>query len=187
MKFRMTLTPASGFQSGQYRMIEICSTDLENLIDPRFQKDISADTSWAEKFQKIYWQAAGHDFETGGKTLTLRIFEERYMDQFIELAEEYKDINLWSKYLSLPESVREDEKLVAAMRHLDYTVNITWVMEHYNAAAKYLNSGDDPVEATGGSHWQKYMHPKYQKRKFFPGLWSEQEKEDWGKDQPMSA
>jgi len=32
LKFRMSLLPASGFQSGQYRMIEICSTDLINLV-----------------------------------------------------------------------------------------------------------------------------------------------------------
>jgi tryptophan 2,3-dioxygenase len=37
MKFRNTLTPASGFQSAQYRLIEFCCTDLINLIDHRFR------------------------------------------------------------------------------------------------------------------------------------------------------
>jgi tryptophan 2,3-dioxygenase len=32
MKFRNTLTPASGFQSAQYRLIEFSSTDLINLL-----------------------------------------------------------------------------------------------------------------------------------------------------------
>src|SRR5690349_925841 len=32
LQFRMSLLPASGFQSGQYRMIEIYSTDFINLI-----------------------------------------------------------------------------------------------------------------------------------------------------------
>ena len=36
-KFRHTLTPASGFQSAQYRMIEFASTELINLIDERLQ------------------------------------------------------------------------------------------------------------------------------------------------------
>lgn len=31
LKFRMALLPASGFQSAQYRLIEICSTDMINL------------------------------------------------------------------------------------------------------------------------------------------------------------
>ena len=40
MKFRDTLTPASGFQSAQYRKIEFASTELINLIDYRFRKTI---------------------------------------------------------------------------------------------------------------------------------------------------
>ena len=32
LRFRMALLPASGFQSAQYRKIEICSTDLKNLV-----------------------------------------------------------------------------------------------------------------------------------------------------------
>ncbi len=44
MKFRDTLTPASGFQSAQYRMIEIASTELINLIDNRFRATIDRNT-----------------------------------------------------------------------------------------------------------------------------------------------
>ncbi|MNO04663.1 hypothetical protein D3C81_2257710 [compost metagenome] len=53
-------------------------------------------------------------------------------------------------------------------------------MHHYNAARKYLLTKGEDTEATGGSDWQKYMLPKYQKRIFFPGLWSDEEKENWG-------
>jgi len=55
-------------------------------------------------------------------------------------------------------------------------------MAHYNAAAKYLQPKGEVIEATGGSDWRKYMHPRYQRRIFFPHLWSAQELEDWGKD-----
>lgn len=41
MKFRNTLTPASGFQSAQYRLIEFASTDLINLIDYRYRATIN--------------------------------------------------------------------------------------------------------------------------------------------------
>jgi len=34
--------------------------------------------------------------------------------------------------------------------------------------------------ATGGSEWKKYLHPKHQQRKFFPTLWTEDEKKNWG-------
>jgi tryptophan 2,3-dioxygenase len=69
---------------------------------------------------------------------------------------------------------------VAAMRDYDYTVNVKWVMAHYHAAEKYLESEGKATEATGGSDWKKYMHPKYQRRIFFPELWSEEELKNWG-------
>ena len=71
---------------------------------------------------------------------------------------------------------RNNKELINAMRHYDWTVNVRWVMAHLNAAKKYIGDG----EATGGSHWQKYMHPRYQKRIFYPSLWSEDELENWG-------
>ncbi|MDX1271501.1 tryptophan 2,3-dioxygenase family protein [Bizionia paragorgiae] len=181
-KFRNTLTPASGFQSAQYRKIEFASTELINLIDNRFRATIDRNTSLEHAFEHLYWQAAGKDYKTGKKSYTLTVFEEKYKDEFIRFVEFYNTHNLWSIFKGLPQAVREDQKLVKAMRHLDYTVNITWVMAHYNTANHYLNIGGKTAEATGGSEWVKYMHPKYQKRIFFPDLWSEQEQEDWGKD-----
>ena len=67
MKFRDTLTPASGFQSAQYRMIEIASTELINLIDVRFRESIDRDTPYEHAFEHMYWQAAGKDYATGKK------------------------------------------------------------------------------------------------------------------------
>ena len=180
MKFRTTLTPASGFQSAQYRMIEFASTELINLIDYRFRKTIDRNTPYEHAFEHLYWQAAGKDYKTGKKTTLLRNFEDRYKDEFLRFMKEYNTVNLWTKFKELPKEDQEDEALVKAMRHYDYTVNVTWVMAHYNAAQHYLNSGEEQAEATGGSEWAKYMHPKYQRRIFFPELWSEEELENWG-------
>jgi tryptophan 2,3-dioxygenase len=41
-------------------------------------------------------------------------------------------------------------------------------------------AGKKSAKATGGSEWQKYMHPRYQKRIFFPELWTSKEIENWG-------
>jgi len=170
MRFRNSLAPASGFQSAQYRLIELCSTDIENLIDNRFRKDFSDDWTWEECFSKIYWQAAGVDHKTGQKNYTLEDFESKYLGRFIETAERFQTKNLYAVYESLAEEVQDDEELKQVMRHLDHTVNIKWVMAHYHAAWHYLNSGKEKAEATGGSEWEKYMLPKYQKRIFFPSL-----------------
>lgn len=178
MKFRNTLTPASGFQSAQYRMIEFSSTELINLIDNRFRATIDRNTSYEHAFEHLYWQAAGKDHATGKKNALLTNFEKRYKQEFLDKMEYYNQTNLWTRFKQLPEAVRKNPELIKAMRHYDYTVNITWVMAHYNAAGKYLGN----AEATGGSDWRKYMLPKYQKRIFFPDLWSKDELENWGND-----
>ncbi|WP_341215217.1 tryptophan 2,3-dioxygenase family protein [uncultured Wocania sp.] len=179
-KFRTTLTPASGFQSAQYRKIEFASTELINLIDNRFRKSIDRNTSYEHAFEHLYWQAAGKDYKTGKKSYTLTAFEEKYKEEFIRFTKFYNTHNLLSKFRELPKAVKEDENLIKAMRHYDYTVNIKWVMAHYNTANHYLNIGGETAEATGGSEWVKYMHPKYQKRIFFPELWTEKELQEWG-------
>lgn len=182
LKFRTTLTPASGFQSAQYRKIEFASTELINLIDNRFRATIDRNTPYEHALEHLYWQAAGKDYKTGKKSRLLTAFEEKYKVEFVAFTQEYNTINLYSKFKSLPEEIQQDPDLIKAMRHYDYTVNITWVMAHYDAANYYLTGGnpDKKVEATGGSDWTKYMHPKYQKRIFFPSLWSKSEIDQWG-------
>ena len=176
MKFRNTLTPASGFQSAQYRLIEFSSTELINLIDYRFRANIDINSSYEHAYDHLYWQAAGKDHATGKKNTLITLFEKRYKNHFLTMIEKYNTTNLWTKFKQLPDNVKEDQSLIDAMRHYDYTVNVTWVMAHYNAAGKYLGN----AEATGGSDWQKYMHPKYQRRIFFPTLWTEDELKNWG-------
>ena len=183
MKFRNTLTPASGFQSAQYRLIEFCTTDLINLIDYRFRSSIDRTTSYEFAFEHLYWQAAGKDYATGKKSFLLEEFERKYKKVFLTHMEEYNSINIWQKFKQLPAEDQKNQELIDAMRHLDYTINITWVMQHLNVAIKYIDqSGIGDGEATGGSNWKKYMHPKYQRRIFFPELWSAEELANWGEN-----
>ena len=182
MKFRNTLTPASGFQSEQYRLIEFASTDLINLIDYRFRATIDRNTPYEHAFEHLYWQAAGKNHQTGEKSYLLLAFEEKYKANFLREMERYNTINVWQKFQLLPEADQKNPELINAMRHYDHTVNITWVMGHLNAARKYIDSGHGVAEATGGSDWKKYMHPKYQRRIFFPELWSEEELKNWGNE-----
>ena len=180
LKFRNTLTPASGFQSAQYRKIEFASTELINLIDARHRDSIDRDSSFKHAYEHLYWQAAGKNYTTGQKSTLLNLFEKKYMGDFIDFMQDYNDINLSKKFKQLPEDIQLNPELIEAMRHYDYTVNVKWVMAHYNAAGKYLGGKDKDLEATGGSSWRKYMHPKFQRRIFFPYLWSEEELKNWG-------
>ena len=182
MKFRNTLTPASGFQSAQYRLIEFASTDLINLIDYRFRATIDRNTPYSHAFEHLYWQAAGKDYKTGEKSFLVEEFERKYKAEFLRNMEEYNTTNIWQKFTQLPPQDQQNLELIAAMRHYDKTVNITWVMQHLNTAKKYIESGQGIAESTGGSDWKKYMHPKYQRRIFFPQLWSEEELKNWGEE-----
>lgn len=182
LKFRNTLAPASGFQSSQYRLIEFGCTDWINLIDKRFVNDLPQNISEKEALEYMYWQAAGKDYTTGEKSYLLKEFENRYCETFVKAMKDYEKTNLWQKFVKLPLEAKLDKGLIEAMRHFDKTVNVVWVMGHYEAALKYLESNPgETKEATGGSDWKKYMLPQYQKRIFFPDLWSEEEKANWGK------
>ena len=180
LKFRNTLTPASGFQSAQYRKIEFASTELINLIDARYRDSIDRNSPFKNAYDHLYWQAAGKNHTTGEKSVLIKLFDKKYMGDFIDFMEDYNECNLSKKFKQLPEEVQKDATLIEAMRHYDYTVNVTWVLAHYNAAGKYLGGKEKELEATGGSSWRKYLHPKYQRRIFYPYLWSDEELKNWG-------
>ncbi|MFT6210127.1 MAG: tryptophan 2,3-dioxygenase [Bacteroidia bacterium] len=185
LRFRMALLPASGFQSAQYRKIEICSTQMNNLVHinhrEKFANTVSDEAGVREMFQFVYWKMGATDLETGKKTLTLKQFEQKYSEELIDLAITYRNGNLWSKYLSLSKEEQNDAELIAQMKMLDANVNVNWPLQHYKTAARYLLKDSDGVPATGGTNWQKYLPPRFMKRIFFPELWSNQEKESWGK------
>ncbi|MBL7930386.1 MAG: tryptophan 2,3-dioxygenase [Bacteroidia bacterium] len=182
LKYRMALLPASGFQSAQYRMIEICSTDFINLVDKDVRDQYKGkNSSIEEMFQFIYWNKGATELESGKKTLTLKQFEQKYSKKFIALANEYKTKNLWQKYLSLPEADRKNPKVTNVLKELDVNVNVNWPLVHYKSAVRYLQQKEGDVPATGGTNWQKYLPPRFQKRIFYPEIWTAQEKEEWGK------
>jgi tryptophan 2,3-dioxygenase len=177
----MSLLPASGFQSAQYRQIEIFSTDFINLVAKDEREALRNQTDIAQLFEHIYWKAGATEVATGKKTLTLIQFEEKYKDQFIALGNLCKDKNLWQVYLRLSNEEQADDKVQEALRQNDTNVNINWPLAHYKSAVRYLARQDKDVAATGGTNWQKYLPPRFQKRIFYPSLWTTDEQEHWGK------
>lgn len=182
LKFRMSLLPASGFQSAQYRMIEIHATSFDRLLKEEFRA-ANADHTPGDLmglFDKIYWKAGAVELSSGDKTLTLKQFEQKYDDILMELAENCFGANLRSFYKNLAPGQQTDE-LRNALRWLDVNVNINWPLSHYKSAVRYLQKNPEDIAATGGTNWQKYLPPRFQKRIFYPELWSETEQAEWGK------
>jgi len=175
--FRSTLTPASGFQSAQFRMIEIYCTRLENLINEEGKSRIGTNPSTADYFEHIYWKDAGLNRSTGKKSLTLRQFEEKYLEGFIALANKSKGNTLEDK---MPKPEICSDALKNKLKEFDHLYNVAWPMVHLQTAQHYLDAKGETKAATGGSEWKKYLHPKFQQRKFFPALWSNEEITNWG-------
>lgn len=175
--FRHSLAPASGFQSAQFRFVEIYCTPLINLVNGEGRKRLTDQPSTADYFEHIYWKDAGLNRNTGQKTLTLRQFEEKYLESFIALADKVKGNTLEEKAKRF---VNPSTTLTDKLREFDRLYNIEWPMVHLNTARHYLDSKGENKAATGGSEWKKYLHPQVQQRKFFPTLWSEKEKQAWG-------
>jgi len=179
-KFRMSLLSASGFQAASYRRIEIACTDLKYLVHETKRKLLfNADVH--EQLDNIYWRQGAVVEGTGEKTLTLKHFEEKYLEDFHELATEFETKNLWKKYNELSETDRKNSALIKEMRELDVHVNINWPLVHYRTAARYLGKEKGESKGTGGTNWQNYLPPRFQRRVFYPELWSAQELEEWGK------
>lgn len=181
LKFRMSLLPASGFQSAQYRKIEIYSTDFINLLNKDVRANFSGDESISDMFESIYWKEGATELASGTKTLTLIEFENRYRDEFIRLGDAVRSKNLWQSYLRLSASEQQDPEVIKALKQNDVNVNINWPLVHYKSAVRYLQQDPHDIAATGGTNWQKYLPPRFQKRIFYPSIWSEEEKNDWGK------
>lgn len=180
MKFRMALLPASGFQSVQYRLIELASTSVQNLMD--YETRIRArGLSLSEKLDRIYWRKGATELSSGKKTLTLQRFEEKYNQQIFQFAQEYEFSNLYEKTQKLDWSLEANQAMKKALRQFDENANIFWPLAHYHSAMKYLNRPPEQIKATGGTNWQRYLPPRFQKVVFFPKLWQEEEIEEWGK------
>ncbi|TGE24324.1 tryptophan 2,3-dioxygenase [Hymenobacter aquaticus] len=181
LQFRMALMPASGFQSVQYRMIEIASTSLDNLLNKEKRRLLGEAAAHDELMGCIYWKAGATIEETGVKALTLIQFEEKYTQQLSQHAAQYQDRNVWTVVQHLSAEDQQHPRLLRQLKLLDTNVNINWPLMHFKSAVRYLERDPTALAATGGTNWKKYLPPKFQKRIFYPQLWSAQELEDWGK------
>ena len=105
------------------------------------------------------------------------------MKTFLETGEGYQQTNLNKIY---QKHFLNDAHVISKLRQYDQLVNINWAMAHMRSAAKYLKRDPEDIKATGGTNWQKYLPPRFQRIIFFPELWNEKEKEGWGSSLPVN-
>jgi tryptophan 2,3-dioxygenase len=179
-QFRMALLPASGFQSAQFRMIEICSTDFIRLVGKEYVNELTEKADIEEIYPFIYWKQGATDTQTGKETITSIHFQQHYSKKFIDSAKEYRSKNLWQSYSQLAQD-ENTPKIIEVLREYDHLMNVDWRLSHYRSAVRYLKSGKEALEATGGTNWQQYLPPRFQRTIFYPALWQEDELAEWGK------
>lgn len=180
LKFRMALLPASGFQSAQYRFIEIGLTDIDNLIHDK-NKSKAKNLQLEEKVEFLYWKSGAINVETSEKTLTLKQFEQHYNERFLHFIKKYQSVNILQQYNMLKSQNMDNDALVNEMKRLDTNINVNWPLAHFKSAVKYLKVDNENITATGGTNWTAYLPPKFQRIISFPQIWSDQEQQDWGK------
>ncbi|WP_461533055.1 tryptophan 2,3-dioxygenase family protein [Sinomicrobium sp.] len=182
MQFRMSLLPASGFQSAQYRMIELYATPMENLVHHSVRDRFSSDTPTEVLYENIYWKKGATDKDTREKTLTLKQFEYRYTPRFMRISSVVKNATIYDKFLQLPLEDRNRPEIIESMKSLDTNANVNWPLVHLGSAYRYLRKDDTTIAASGGTNWREFLPPGFQKIIFFPEIWSKDEREDWGKE-----
>ena len=181
LKFRMSLLPSSGFQSAQYRMIEIGATDLINLVHLSKRDEFDPYSSTEELYESIYWKEGATELASGKKTLTLKHFEDKYSEEFVRLANATKSTNFYRLFLTQYQGHEAEGELKELLRRFDLLANVDWPLAHYRSAVRYLQRDPEDIKATGGTNWQKYLPPRFQKCIFFPDLWTQEEQDEWGK------
>jgi len=175
-KFRLALTPASGFQSAQFRYLELMCTPVLNLVNSEGKKRLPEQPNLDDIFENIYWRDAGYNHKTGKLTQTLKEFENKYLSSFKSLVQTAQGRTLFDQFLKFK---NPSDNLILRMKDFDHQYNVSWSRIHLKAANTYLNKKGEQKKATGGSHWKKYLHPKHQQRCFFPELWKNDSILDW--------
>jgi tryptophan 2,3-dioxygenase len=181
MVFRTALAPASGFQSVQYRFIELYTTELNNLVDKEKRPEAGR-MNCTQKFSNLYWKKGAIDKTTGKKDASLINFEKVYDRLLLTTARNCRFKNLAFKRQMFAENTPRIHELDTALRRFDYLMNVEWRLAHFRSAAKHLRGKNrEAVKATGGTNWQTYLPPRFQTIIFFPYLWSAEERENWGR------
>jgi len=185
-KFRLTLMPASGFQTAQFRMIEIMSTGVFNLLKRETKQQLLGVTDLKKLYRNIYWKSGGRFLPQDAQSMdevayqkikTLLNFERRYDQQLLEMVEAYMLRNIEYIFFHYEgqnqaehrqlRGLREDPELRALLLDYDKAVNLRWKGVHYGSVRQHMS---ESTKGTGGTNWQEFLPPAKQLLQYFPKL-----------------
>jgi len=136
LKFRMSLLPASGFQSSQYRLIEIYSTDMINLVNSAEREALTEYSDIGQQLEKLYWRkwcdrtCLG---QTNIDTATIRREVHAGLQGCgDEIQGQESPETLLKKFPAI-------QTVIQCLRELDTLSNVQWPLAHLRAAGHYLH------------------------------------------------
>lgn len=164
--FRKSLLPASGFQTHQFRLIEIMLTPFENLIKDTDRKNLPDKLVLEKHFENIYWRSGAIEESTGKPAKILVNFNNKYDELFMEELKSFSKKNIYSRYLSSSESFRNSVK--DDLMKVEESI-LMWKLAHLKAIVIHIKTG---ASGTGGTKWNEYLPLKNQKIFYFPEFWN---------------
>jgi tryptophan 2,3-dioxygenase len=190
--YRKAFGTSSGFQSSQFRAIEILC-GLER--DASKRTDVSAESRPANERQEtkvsaeeqatFYWERAARHLTTNEPTLTLTKFKEQHLAYLNRLYADRKPYSLRLAFDLLVrggsdspasieaydrifcENVSDPMQLLAdQLLQLDDAI-VTWKQMHLRVAAKHLARAP---KGTGETNWAEYLARSIAEQRCFPEL-----------------
>ncbi|MFI5263379.1 MAG: tryptophan 2,3-dioxygenase family protein [Candidatus Kapaibacterium sp.] len=173
LEFRKAFGTSSGFQSAQFRAIEILAG-----LDRKSVKG---------QDNTFYWERAARDKVTGEPTLTLLKFKEKHLSWLNQMYENREPQSLrfaFEKIISSKLNIKptdpkvfyqkfwetnNDELLRIANELLRLDTLITgWKITHLKSAAKHLAKAP---RGTGETNWAEYLAKSIAEERCFPELY----------------
>jgi tryptophan 2,3-dioxygenase len=165
-EFRKDLLPASGFQTSQFRKIEIMLTDIRHLILDK--EAISHSATIKDWYQFIYWKMGALDQKTKTKTKLLTNFEYQYDDKFLELAENQHSKNLFKLFTVLKEHQNGQmvDMIHLKLIKLDHLI-YEWKLKHFETIGEHFIKFRT-AKGTGGTNAHEFLTLSMKQIKYFP-------------------
>jgi tryptophan 2,3-dioxygenase len=186
LEFRKAFGTSSGFQSSQFRAIEILAgleRDAKKSShgrEARPESELAEVRKSAEDQATFYWERAARHLTTDEPTLTLTLFKEKHLKHLNELYRNRKPYSLRiafdavlrarlgdtpDVYGKLGQDV-EMSALAKSLLELDQSI-VGWKQYHLRAAAKHLARAP---RGTGETNWAEYLSKSMNEQRCFPEI-----------------
>jgi tryptophan 2,3-dioxygenase len=190
MEYRKAFGTSSGFQSSQFRAIEILAGMEKRRAgsaspESRPASEQAMTQMNAEAHAEYYWEKAARHITTNEPTLTLTKFKEQHLKYLNELYNRRAPFSLRLAFLKMTEDklghFETPEEMVHSLLNskqrdliefaedlvrLDEAV-VGWKQAHLRVVAKHLKRAP---KGTGETNWAKYLSESIREQRCFPEL-----------------